>query len=77
LKKDPEPGVFLIAKKPMNQKDINIRGIALYSMVLGKGTISTPDPEDMPLRRRTKLLVLRLLSRIYHLLINPVSGISA
>lgn len=36
LKSDPEPGVFLKAKKPYNWNPVDLTNISLYSMILGK-----------------------------------------
>ncbi len=77
LKKVPGPEVFLIAKKILNQKRVNFRDIALYSIILGRRTLTAPNPEDMPLHRRTRLLVFGLLSKIYHFLIDRIFRILA
>jgi len=58
LEKDPlAPGVFLKARKPANYKPNNLQDIALYSMILGKRTISIPEIQDIPFLRRLKLLI--------------------
>ena len=59
LKRDHEaPGVFLKARKPLYWKPIDLSGIALYSMILGKRTLHIPDISDMPLSRRAVLKIL-------------------
>ncbi|MEM4489082.1 MAG: hypothetical protein QXK88_09880 [Desulfurococcaceae archaeon] len=47
-----EPGVFLKARKPENYVPIDLSGIALYSIVLGKRTKDIPNFKEVPLTRR-------------------------
>jgi SAM-dependent methyltransferase len=59
LTRDREaPGVFLKARKPFDYIPEDIQNIAIYSMILGKRTISVPKPEDMPFPRKIKIKIL-------------------
>jgi SAM-dependent methyltransferase len=62
LKKDHEetPGVFLKAKKPNDWKPISCGEISLYSMILGRKTMTIPKVTDMPLKRGVVLWALRV-----------------
>jgi SAM-dependent methyltransferase len=50
-----EPGVFLKARKPMNWTPIDLSGIALYSVVLGRRTKELVTLGGAPLVRRLVL----------------------
>jgi len=64
LTRDPEaPGVFLKARKPFDYIPKDIQNIAIYSMILGKRTISVPKPEDMPFSRKIKILTAKVLNK--------------
>jgi hypothetical protein len=69
LKKDPEPGVFLKAQKPINWKPSDINTIELYSIILDKRTNSIP--KKMPFLR---LFKIRFITYI-HDLIRKLSSI--
>lgn len=59
LKKDHEaPGVFLKARKPLNYTACCLDDIPLYSVILGKRTLSIPDLKDAPLLRK---LIIRYM----------------
>jgi SAM-dependent methyltransferase len=69
LKGDPiEPGIFLKAKKRVNQTSTNLNDVALYSMLLGKRTVIIPHVEDMPLHRRLRLLTYLSAQKLYQTL---------
>jgi SAM-dependent methyltransferase len=61
LRKDQEfPGVFLKCRKSLEWNPLDLEGLSLYSMVLGKRATKAPKVTDMPLIRRARLSVLRL-----------------
>ncbi|MEM0304447.1 MAG: methyltransferase domain-containing protein [Saccharolobus sp.] len=61
LKFDPEPGVFLKARKPYNWNPVDLTNISLYSMILGKRTKEIVDINRMPLFRKMKLRITLFL----------------
>ena len=61
------PGVFLKARKPLNYSPNNLKDIALYSMLLGKRTTSMPNPQEIPLSRRAKLLTYKVVEYAYNI----------
>jgi hypothetical protein len=62
LKQDKEaPGVFLKARKPAGWRAVDLSGLALYSMVLGRRTAAIPTNEQMPFTRRMQASVRTLL----------------
>jgi len=66
LIKDHEaPGVFLKARKPLNYSPNDLQGIVLYSMILGKRTISIPKLQEMPLSRKAKLLTRKVIGFVH------------
>jgi hypothetical protein len=58
------PGVFLKARKPFNYNPSDLQGISLYSNILGRRTTSIPNPQEMPLSRKSKLLADRVMNFI-------------
>jgi len=66
------PGVFLKARKPEPYNPVDLSSIALYSMILGKRTISIPDIRDMPISRRLKFIGLENLIELGKFLIHRV-----
>ena len=65
LQKDShEPGVFLRAEKPDGHGPNNLEDVAIYSMILGKRTLSMPDIHEMTLLRRLKLSAMRSIDRV-------------
>jgi len=65
LEKDSvEPGVLLKAAKPADYRPNDLHNIALYSMILGKRTTSVPDWYEMPLSRRVRFSMMRVLRSI-------------
>jgi len=64
LEKDPHaPGVFVKAFKPDHAKPSDLGSIDLYSMILGKRTMSIPEITDMPYPRRLKIWLNGVLGR--------------
>jgi SAM-dependent methyltransferase len=62
LKQDKEaPGVFLKARKPAGWRPVDLSGLALYSMVLGRRTTAIPTNNQMPFTRRMQASVRTLL----------------
>jgi hypothetical protein len=62
LKQDKEaPGVFLKARKPAGWRPVDLSGLALYSMVLGRRTTAIPTNDQMPFTRRMQASVRTLL----------------
>lgn len=59
LKRDPQQGILLKAKKPKDWRAANLDNIALYSILLGRRTKKIVKIEDLPLSRR---IMLRFLS---------------
>ena len=58
LEQDKEaPGVFLKARKPAGWRSTDLSNLALYSMVLGRRTITIPTIDQMPFGRRFKFTV--------------------
>jgi SAM-dependent methyltransferase len=58
LKKDYEaPGLFLKARKPLDYKPNDLSEIAIYSVVLGKKTVSIPQPSEISFMRKLKYLI--------------------
>jgi len=56
LEKDKDtPGVLLKARKPMNWKQNDLLGLAMYSMILEKRTPFVQEPKDMPVRVKMKI----------------------
>jgi hypothetical protein len=49
------PGVFLKARKPMNWRLVDLNGIALYSVILGRRVRELVTLDDAPLVRRLAL----------------------
>jgi SAM-dependent methyltransferase len=49
------PGVFLKARKPMNWRPVDLSGIALYSVILGKRVRELITLDDAPLVRKLAL----------------------
>lgn len=61
LIKDPEfPGVFMIARKPFNFKPVELSGIPLYSLILGKRTLRIPQVQEMGFFRRLLFKVMNI-----------------
>jgi hypothetical protein len=62
LKQDKEaPGVFLKARKPAGWRPVNLSGLALYSMVLGRRAAAIPTNDQVPFTRRMQASVRTLL----------------
>jgi hypothetical protein len=55
------PGVFLKARKPAGWRPVDLSGLALYSMVLGRRTTAIPTNNQMPFTRRMQASVRTLL----------------
>lgn len=65
LQKDShEPGVFLRAEKPDGYRPNNLEDVAIYSMIIGKRTLSVPDVHEMALLRRLKISAMRSIDRV-------------
>lgn len=58
LKSDPEHGVLLKARKPIEYKPNSLDNISLYSIILGKRIKDIPNLEDAPLARRLMFKIL-------------------
>jgi len=74
LERDWEgPGVFLKARRPSDWRPVDLSGIALYSVVLGKRTKELVTLSDAPLVRRLALYLCG--SRLRPLLPGAVVGV--
>jgi SAM-dependent methyltransferase len=58
------PGVFLKARKPKSYNPVDLSDIALYSMILGRRTISIPSIRDISIFRRLKFIGLENLIKL-------------
>jgi hypothetical protein len=67
------PGVFLKARKPMNWTPIDLSGIALYSVILGRRVRELVTLDDAPLVRKLALYLCG--SRLRWLLPGNVVGV--
>ncbi len=71
LARDHEaPGVFLKARKPANWRPVDLSGIELYSIVLGRRVRDVVDLVDAPTTRR--LMLTFCVSKVKHLLPSAV-----
>jgi len=67
------PGVFLKARKPMNWRPVDLSGIALYSVILGRRVRELVTLDDTPLVRKLALYLCG--SRLRWLLPGNVVGV--
>ncbi|MHA1820163.1 MAG: class I SAM-dependent methyltransferase [Promethearchaeota archaeon] len=69
LVKDPiKAGILFKALKPKDWKPKDLSNIKLYSMILGKRTLSNPTIEQMPRTRRLKLKYSAKINRLYEVI---------